>query len=204
MFRNDIINYFIKKYDFKRYLEIGVFDGGNIRQIKCEHIDGVDPGAEDIVADEVNYKMTSNEFFNDIAPNVDKYDIVFIDGLHHSEQVSIDIVNALKFTNDNGIIILHDCNPPTLGHSLIPRTQLAWNGDVYKAVLKFQKENIVHKYYTIDTDWGVGVIHKNIPTEFKLNFEEYENGINNWNYFDSNRKILLNLKTVNEFENGKQ
>lgn len=198
MYRYNIINEFIKKYSFKDYLEIGVFKGECIREIICENKDGVDPGIENVLIDEVNYPMGSNEFFNQ---NTKKYDIVFIDGLHHSEQVDLDIQNSLKWTNDNGIILLHDCNPPTPAHAAVPQIQETWNGDVYKSVLKFQRDNFQHTYYTIDTDWGVGVIIKNKIPENKMNDEFYNNGISDWDFFHTNRISLLNLINVNEFIN---
>jgi hypothetical protein len=198
MYRYEIINSFIKKYEFKDYLEIGVFKGECIREIECENKDGVDPGIENVLIEEVNYPMGSNEFFNQ---NNKKYDIVFIDGLHHSEQVDLDIKNALKWTNDNGVVLLHDCNPPTPNHAAVPQIQEAWNGDVYKSVLKFQKNNKNYLYYTIDTDWGVGVIVKNKNQIYSLSDESYESGINNWDYFDSKRNELLNLISVDRFLN---
>ena len=200
MYRDDVINYFIKKYNFKRYLEIGVFEGGNIKKIDCPHKDGVDPGAEGVIAPEVNYNMTSNEFFEKHAPNNEKYDIVFIDGLHHHKQVTIDIDNALLYTTDNAIIVLHDCNPISLNHTLIPRIQAAWQGDTYKAVLEFQKNNTKHLYFTIDYDWGLGVIVKNHPISNKLYAEEYDRAIIDWTYFEHNRKQLLNLLSINNME----
>lgn len=199
MFRHDIINSFIDKYKFTKYLEIGVFEGGCIREIKCDIKDGVDPGAEDIISDEVNFKMTSDEFFNQINLNDKKYDIIFIDGLHHTEQVDLDIENSLLHSEDNSIIVLHDCNPPSINHTLVPRTQLDWNGDVYKSVLKFQIDLIDHSYFTIDTDWGCGVILKNKKLWDVKSKEFYINGINKWDFFEINRKELLNLITPTEF-----
>lgn len=198
MYRYDIINKFIKKYDFKDYLEIGVFKGECIREIECENKDGVDPGIEKVLIEEVNFPMGSNEFF---SQNTKKYDIIFIDGLHHSEQVDLDIENSIKWTKDNGIILLHDCNPPTPNHAAVPQIQETWNGDVYKSVLKFQNYNQDHLFYTIDTDWGVGVIEKNKTPNNKMSSESYTNGINDWYYFDVNRKDLLNLISVDKFLN---
>jgi hypothetical protein len=201
MYRYDIINHFIEKYNFKRYLEIGVFDGECIRLVKCEHKDGVDSCFEGRIAPETNYKMTSDEFFNTIAPTVEKYDIVFIDGLHHSEQVDLDIENALKYTNDNGVVLLHDCNPPTKGHASRPRSQEEWNGDVYKSILKLQKNNSEYNYCTIDSDWGVGVIDKNKKRVKCDNTVDIATAIIDWEYFDKNRVVLLNLINVLDFKN---
>jgi hypothetical protein len=199
MYRDNIINLFIEKYNFTKYLEIGVFEGGCIKKINCDIKDGVDPGAEDIVADEVNFIMTSNEFFEQINLKDKKYDIIFIDGLHHTEQVDLDIQNSLIHSEEDGIIVLHDCSPPTINHTLVPRIQLAWNGDVYKSVLKFQMELNNHTYFTIDTDWGCGVILKNKKLWNVKTNEFYINGINKWEFFENNRKELLNLITPNEF-----
>lgn len=196
MYRYEIINKFIEKFDFKDYLEIGVFKGECIREIKCDNKDGVDPGVEKVLIEEVNYPMDSNQFFKQ---NQKKYDIVFIDGLHHSEQVDLDIVNSLKWTNENGIIVLHDCNPPTPNHAAVPQIQETWNGDVYKSVLKFQRDNVKHNYYTIDTDWGVGVIVKNKPPMNKMEDSFYSSGINDWHFFHTNRDNLLNLISVDKF-----
>jgi hypothetical protein len=198
MYRYEIINKFIKKYNFKEYLEIGVFKGECIKEIECENKDGVDPGIENVLIEEVNYPMGSNEFFNQ---NNKKYDIVFIDGLHHSEQVDVDIINSLKWTKDDGVILLHDCNPPTPNHAAVPQIQETWNGDVYKSVLKFQRDNTNHMYYTVDTDWGVGVIIKNQNPTNKMSEDDYNQGINDWYYFDTNRNQLLNLISVDKFLN---
>ena len=198
MYRYDIINHFISKLNLKTYLEIGVFDGECLQKIICENKDGVDPGVENGLSIGVNYNMTSNEFFKN---NTDKiYDIIFIDGLHHSEQVDVDIENSIKHSSENGIIILHDCNPPTLNHTLIPRVSVQWNGDVYKSILKFRKNNITHEYFTVDCDWGIGVIIKNYNSGNPIKTSNFDLGINDWNYFNINRNDLLNLITVDEFK----
>ena len=198
MYRYNIINHFISKLNLKTYLEIGVFDGECIEKVNCPTKDGVDPCFEKGLSISVNYNMTSDDFFNN---NRDKfYDIIFIDGLHHSEQVDIDIENSLKQTNNNGIVILHDCNPPTLEHTLIPRVQPQWNGDVYKSILKFRKNNKIHEYFTVDCDYGIGVIMKNYKSKNKVKNADFEKGIQSWDYFDLNRNNLLNLITTEEFQ----
>ncbi len=193
--RFDIINYLIEKYKLINYLEIGVFQGENIRKIKASHKDGVDPGAEGYVVPEVNYPMTSDDFFNLLKGHEDiKYDIIFIDGLHHADQVEKDIKNSLNHIVNNGFIVLHDCNPVSYDAQLIPRQTIAWNGDVWKAFVDFKINNSSYQCSVIDTDFGVGVI-KNSGSDYKL-----ENRINDWNHFNNNRKELLNLITWDEFK----
>jgi len=200
MYRFDIINHFISKYNFINYLEIGVFNGECIEAVIAEHKDGVDPGSEGVVHPKVNYPITSDEFFDLIKDHDVKYDIIFIDGLHHSDQVIKDITNSLKHTTDNGVIVMHDCNPPTQAHAQVPRNgQREWNGDTYKAFLQSRINNPQHEHFVVNDDWGVGVILKN-QSDFPITKEDLQEGIDSWDYFDQNRKKLLNLITPDEFK----
>jgi hypothetical protein len=160
--RYHIINYLIDKYKLVNYLEIGVFKGENIREIKAAHKDGVDPGVEGHIVPEVNYPMTSDDFFDLIKEHEDiKYDIIFIDGLHHAEQVTKDIQNSLKHLVPSGFIVMHDCNPVSYEAQLIPRETVAWNGDTWKAFVDFKAHYPNVKCCVVDTDFGVGVIQNN-------------------------------------------
>jgi len=193
--RYDVINYVIEKYNLVNYLEIGVFKGENIKEIKASHKDGVDPGVEGYFPSEVNYPIPSDDFFKLIEGHNDiKYDVVFIDGLHHADQVSRDIQNSLKHLTPNGFILLHDCNPISYEAQLVPRQTMAWNGDTWRAFVQFKIDNPSFKCCVVDTDFGVGVIQNNgnesVFNEFNIS----------WNEFDENRKELLNLITWDEFK----
>lgn len=194
--RYDIINYLIEKYKLVNYLEIGVFKGDNIRKIKTIHKDGVDPGVEGYVVPEVNYPMTSDTFFELIKGHDEiKYDIIFIDGLHHADQVEKDIKNALNHIVDGGFILLHDCNPVSYEAQLVPRQTIAWNGDVWKAFVDCKSHMPGFKFCCVDTDFGVGVIQVTKDNRYTL-----QANIWNWDYFNENRKQLLNLITWDEFK----
>ena len=198
--RYDVINYLIDKYKLINYLEIGVFQGENIRKIKAPHKDGVDPGHEGYVAPEVNYPMISDNFFELIKGHEDiKYDIIFIDGLHHADQVTKDIENSLKHVVDKGFIILHDCNPASYEAQLVPRQTIAWNGDVWKAFVTFRFKYPNFKTCVIDMDFGIGVI-QNCSDYRGPVMPEIERQIQEWEYFNENRKELLNLITWDEFK----
>lgn len=193
--RFHIINYLIEKYKLVNYLEIGVFKGENIREIKAAHKDGVDPGIEEYTTPEVNYPMTSDAFFELIKGHDEiKYDIIFIDGLHHADQVEKDIINSLNHLVNNGFIVMHDCNPVSYDAQKIPRETIAWNGDTWKSFVNFKACNPDFKCCVIDTDFGVGIIQKN--------YNLYSTKIKEWEYdlFNSNRKQLLNLISYDEFK----
>ncbi len=168
MTRIDVINFLISKYNFKKYLEIGVRRPQDcFSHIICEHKDGVDPGLEN-VSNPVKYPYTSDEFFFKLdsgyldIPSVFKYDIIFIDGLHISHQVEKDILNSLNHLTPNGIIILHDCNPFMYGYNYLRVIEdyfgQSWNGTVWKAIYKLKATRTDLKIGTLNLDEGLGII----------------------------------------------
>ncbi len=194
MKRLELINSIIKKEGYKKYLEIGVNTpaqpGWVHNKIDVEVKHGVDP------AEKVNatFKMTSDEFFENHIST--KYDIVFIDGLHLFEQVHRDILNSLKWLNENGTIVVHDCNPLLEKTQVREHTSGAWHGDVWKAILKLRMENPELEIYTVDTDEGCAVIRTGYQRLFKTNEKE----IYNFNFFNLHRKEILNLINIREFK----
>lgn len=195
MHRIDIINRYISKYKFEKYLEIGVADGICIERVSAKYKDGVDPSYSHRRG-LVNHRMTSDEFFQKIEDSNILYDFIFIDGLHHTEQVDKDIANSLKHLSPNGIIMLHDTNPGSYESQLVPRTQTLWNGDVWKSVVKLRCSNPDLEIFTIDTDFGCAVLRRGNQ---KLYDKVPLNAALNWNYFCVNKKELLNLISIEEF-----
>ncbi|MEN8250743.1 MAG: class I SAM-dependent methyltransferase [Bacteroidota bacterium] len=154
--RHDLINMLIDHFLYKRYLEIGVDKSANFTSIRCESKTSVDP-AEGLYAHaKPTYQITSDEFFRNVAPTLEKFDIIFIDGLHHHKQVNRDIENSLKYLNENGSIVLHDCNPAKEIHQSVPRKSTLWNGDVWKSIVEFRNTNKELGCLVIDTDYGLG------------------------------------------------
>ncbi len=193
--RTSIINHLINKYDLKSYLELGVRDGRNYNRINIKNKIGVDPYPVNEMSN--IYKMTSDKFFE---INKNKFDIIFIDGLHDEKQVDKDIVGSLNFLSDKGFIIMHDCNPPTEFHQRdkyeVNGEFPPWNGTVWRSFAKLRRKKLGLNLCCIDCDWGVGIIKKGNSEPFKLK------GKLNYNFLNKNRKDLLNLKSVNEFINN--
>lgn len=207
MKRTDIINTLIKVNNYKTYLEIGLADPDtNYNLIECECKECVDPyiledhkyfdltdvnRIQNIIDTVLTYRMTSDEFF---SQNKKTYDLIFIDGLHTKEQVSRDIINALKVLNKGGKIVVHDCLPPNESCQIVPRIQDCWTGDVWKAIPELKKQNIV--FNVVDTDFGCGII------EYYENSNELEyitDFYNTWTDFENNRNNLLNVISTYDF-----
>jgi SAM-dependent methyltransferase len=164
IYRWDLIQHIIDKYSFKNYLEIGCDKNQSFSKINIKNKVGVDPVSGGTIRD------TSDNFFK---INKDKFDIIFIDGLHHYKQVLKDIKNSLKILNQNGFILIHDCLPRSIAHQAIPRYRGSWNGDVWKSIVEMRTlDNI--ETYTCQIDFGVGVI-KNIKNSdiLKINLNDF-------------------------------
>jgi len=206
--RYHLIQSLIASRDYKRYLEIGAGSGILFNLIEIEHKDGVDPGIDDqwISNDEaklgvgyshIGYSMTSDEFFENHAPNLEKYDIIFIDGLHESHQVDKDIDNALKFLNKGGSIVLHDCNPLDEIAQIVPRIrQMGWNGDVWKSVVKYRASNPELNLISVELpdDADVSVICEGLPKGKSLDLPKELT----YQWLDANREQALNLFSLEE------
>jgi hypothetical protein len=146
--RKFIIQDIINKKNYKSYLEIGCFDNELFNHINCNKKVGIDPYTGGTI------RKTSDKFFED---NKEKFDCIFIDGLHTYSQVKKDIDNSLKFLNPDGIILLHDCLPNNYFEQATPRSQYIWNGDVWKAIVECRTIKDIDTY-TCYADFGIGII----------------------------------------------
>lgn len=199
MNRRDIVKSLISEFNYGSYLEIGVYRGFVIDNINIKEKDGVDPSP---LCKHNCYKMTSDEFFKQL-PSEKKYDLIFIDGFHDYKQVLKDVFNSLKHLSDNGTIALHDCNPPTEWHQrdigeFTGRD--SFNGTVWKAFVeyRFSRKDLV--MFTIDCDWGVGIIRTKGGTVFEEANQQDANEILTYHWFAKNRKNALNLIGIEDFE----
>ena len=192
MKRWELINYLIEKYNYQNYLEIGTRDARNFKKVKSKNKIGVDP--EPTYKHPHIYEITSDLFFKN---NKQQFDIIFIDGLHYYEQVKRDILNSLDILKKDGIIICHDINPPEKINQIVPQQTKYWNGTCWKAFADLRRNRSDLKMYTVDTDWGIGLIQHgeqipiNYPNDIEWDFDEHLN---------KDRKNIINLISIEEFK----
>ena len=163
--KEELINKLIKDNGYKSFLEIGVQTGYNIHRIECKVKHGVDPAKiflKDIDIHEF-YKMRSDDFFAG-SHGLEEYDICFVDGLHHSDQILADIVNCMARLAKGGAIVVHDLLPESELEQRVPRESRSWTGDVWKTWYLLLKHNYKMHFETYHFDHGVGVI-SDIDTE---------------------------------------
>ena len=199
--RTEIINYLIRKFSYRTYLEIGVNNPKeNFNKIKIKHKEGVDPNWRRNPKKGKKNEMESDQFFQEIKENK-KYDIIFIDGLHTYEQTKKDVQNSLKHLFKEGTIIIHDCNPKTEWHQRGIEDfhdGEEWNGTTWKAFIELRCTNPHLSMHTIDTDCGCGIIKYG---KQKLYRQADLKTCLEWEYFKTNKKELLRLIRINEFFN---
>jgi hypothetical protein len=180
--RMEVIQRAINILGARRYLEIGVFDGTCFCTLDIPEKIGVDPiSPSPGVLKETQkrgvryFPLTSDDFFQRAAPLVlaDGVDVVFIDGLHTYAQAFRDCMNSLKYLNQGGLILLHDCLPTSelearVAESLDDATRLnsgfawnkAWVGDVWKAILRLRAEHLDLQTFVLHCDYGIGVVYR--------------------------------------------
>jgi len=216
MNRTKVIQSIINKINAKTYLEIGVAKGVNFIRINASKKIGVDPKfklPEEYLRkqNESYYEIKSDEFFRGYKKLLGELalDVVFIDGLHTYEQSLKDVNNSLEHLSENGIIIMHDCNPKskaaaqknifdTKQFRLAGDNSKGWNGDVYKTIINLRSARKDLNIFVLNFDEGLGIIKKGKP-ENLLNYSTEEIDKIDYQNFSENREQLLNLKEENYF-----
>lgn len=189
--RWDVINHLISKNGYNRYLEIGVQDANsNYNKIQAGYKQAVDPMQRNLE----HFVGTSDAYFAQLSAE-DMFDIIFIDGLHHSDQVVRDIDNSLAHLIEGGAIVVHDCLPQTQQQQLRFDNGGAWTGDVWKAIVEFKTKRSDLKIRVIDHDWGCGIINRS-SNEPLITVDTLD-----WNLFETRRDEILSVITLDQFYN---
>lgn len=185
MQRYDITNTLIKKYNYKTYLEIGTQFGQGFIHVNIPHKVCLDPVKNYV---DLTYELTSDAYFEQYS---DKFDIIFVDGLHVEEQSTKDIFNALERLNENGTIVVHDCLPSSEEY-----TQTCWNGTVFRSIIDLRYHKADIEVQVVDTDNGCGIIRKGKQNTY--NKVPYDLA-RTYDFYSNNKNELMNIITVEKF-----
>lgn len=205
MHRTEIINKIIETKSLSKYLEIGVYwPQYCFDSINCLEKDSVDPGFEN-PDNPVKYPYTSDDFFArlenrllDKSPDF-KWDLIFVDGLHLSYQVEKDVLNSLNHLSEDGVIVLHDCDPFMWEDNYTRLIEdywgQKWNGTVWKTIYKLKATRSDLNICTLNADEGVGLIKKGTQKLIPFDNPYFE-----YKVFQKNRVRDLNLIPVEELD----
>jgi hypothetical protein len=179
MDREQIIAHFVGLYARPRYLEIGVQNGITFDHVEAPVKVAVDPAflfdtaaakTRPNNAGAVYHEVTSDTFFGEILAPDDRFDVIFIDGLHSFDQTLRDLLNAILCLAPGGLILLDDVIPPsyaaslpTLDENIAFRAargirQIDWMGDVYKLIFFIRDYLRGFRYATLEENHGQAVL----------------------------------------------
>lgn len=137
----------------KRYLELGVFKGGNFHAVKAKEKVSVD------IEFQPTFLGTTDQFFAQLSSS-DKFDIVYIDACHERDFVVRDFNNTLRHLTPGGIVLVHDLIPDT---ERFTAPHFCGDGYVVLAhILTNQSED--YHMYSLNSDYGLTVfINPRVP-----------------------------------------
>jgi len=217
MNRLQLIKDLIKQRNYQHYLEIGVFNGHIFFRVPARLKVAVDPafrfstlrkwGKTLLKLHNLRnhyYQKTSDRFFDEDAGQIfyrKKIHIALIDGMHEYAYALRDVENTLQYLDDNGVIVMHDCNPLSADAATsfvewkkrTPGTP--WNGDVWKTIVHLRSTRNDIRVFVVDCDYGLGIITKGVPDEM-LDFSPNQIEKLTYTHLENNREEWLNLKSV--------
>ena len=173
--RHNVIQTLLDLFDRPTsYLEIGVSTGATFQRIQSERKVAVDPRflfeTSNIKAEPGSsiefHEVRSDDYFGRIVSNFEGFDVVYLDGLHTFEQTLRDLVNCIRYSKPEAIIVIDDVSPnsyhaslPDQSTSIVIRKHLkqldpSWMGDVYKLVFFIETFFQQYSYATISDNHG--------------------------------------------------
>lgn len=216
----DVINRLCLTNKSHSYLEIGICRGTTFRQVNITDKTGVDPYPKlsDVELAKMRIEiLTSDEFF---SRNNRKFDFIFLDGLHTSDQTAEDFVNSIQCSNKKTIWLIDDVFPDSNAASarslkkyrmarffevLMNRnnTPVGWQGDVFRMI---EKISILKGYFTYSTICEPGfrmqtVVAWNSARFQNRNFDEVRDDLSkNLDLFLSNVKSSIEIGVPSIFK----
>jgi hypothetical protein len=168
--RTALLNFIVavhKKNIDCKYLEIGCASNINFNSLSLLDKTGVDPDIGGTL------RLTSDEFFEEF--NKQKFDLIFLDGLHTYEQTKKDLLNSLNVLNEGGVIVLDDFLPRDWKEEFTPRVQSNWNGDIWKIAFELIDSNGIN-FKILSIDGGQCILFKSESKYSIPNYyEEFKN-----------------------------
>ena len=223
--KTDLVHLVSKRLSLTNYLELCTSTTGKCygevmpwrfrssRRLMYNCPDGFDDGYP-IDFRIANFDISSA--VNQLKAGVSKIDICLVDGFHTYDCAIRDLKCAFELLSDGGVLVVHDCLPPS--ESVMSPTYIPgdWAGVSYRAYLDFVLARNDLDYCTVDTDWGCGIIVKNDNLSFMTSspsvvrksklasdwFSIHNDDNAALKFFMQNHKQLLRLISIGTFVRG--
>jgi hypothetical protein len=215
--KSEIANLLGRKHGLRRYLEISSpTTGSQYRNIDrrqyrfCRRLiyrclgPGSSAEATDIAVPDV---AIEGEALARIAAGA-PYDLVFVDPWHSYECSLRDIELGWSLLAETGVLVVHDCSPPSLALAGPEFQPGSWCGLTYAAFIDFTLSETGLDFYTVDADYGCAVVRRRKqaraqaagPSTWTDGWRQTaKDHRQRFAYFDQRRKQLLRLTTTEDF-----
>ena len=173
----DAIGSLLSLYRDARYLEVGVAQGRTFHALTAARKVAVDPKFKFDLPESQGgkpassyHQVPSDDYFGRLVDSGERFDVIYLDGLHTFEQTLRDFCNAIRYLAPNGVIVVDDVMPSSYFASLRDLAQFhavrkgrkdisdAWMGDVYRLVFFIETFFQQFTYRTISDNLGQLVV----------------------------------------------
>ena len=220
MRKTDIINGLAARHGFTSYLEICTPTTGNRygeidrRQFTSRSRLMYRWCAEACDGYRIDYPIEGEAIegaLSDLRRRGQLYDVILVDPWHGYESSLRDMRSALTMLKEDGVLVVHDCSPPSLHHASPSYILGGWCGLTYAAMIDFVAAEPGLDLYTVDADFGCAIIRRRSAVQATgASMRPDPAAMTGWRavgsdfveryrYFDNRRADLLNLLTIGEF-----
>ena len=132
-----------------------------------------------------------------------QFDLIVMDPFHEYNVSIRDLYLNYSLLTDDGIIVSHDCYPPTRPQACALYTPGKWCGETYIALVQFARDH-PHLYYAVTTtDHGIGIISKQYMSSMSNSLcQDHQDELlrlhrlgssNTYSYFRQHSALLINV-----------
>lgn len=175
----------------RKYLEIGVARGGTFLKVNVASKTAVDPSFKFKIQDHEEdglsfFETTSDYYFSNLAQPGDKFDLIYLDGLHTFEQTFRDFCASIAHSHAKTIWLIDDTVPISLASSIADQKKFreikralndnrpAWMGDVYKVVFAIHDFFPQYQYATFSSGHGQTALWHSTRKGFSAHWNSLE------------------------------
>ena len=166
-----IINRLAAVHGYRQYLELcaattgGQYDEVDRRRLSCCRLSYVTPDQHND-GGPIDYRSPDREIgacLARMAQDGFAFDIALVDPWHEYETSWRDLNEAFRLLPAGGTLVVHDCLPDRAELTAPQYTPGAWCGRTFEAYVDFVHSRNDLTFYTVDCDYGCGVIRKKPP-----------------------------------------
>ncbi len=220
----DVVHILADRHGYRRYLEVvtpttGHFyaDIDRTRFEACRRLMyRCPPDFDDEMA--IDYHTEGSDISAPAAAIAEvrpPFDIMLVDPYHGYDDSFRDLETAFALLAPGGAMVVHDCLPPREEIAGPAFQAGGWCGVTYKAFLDFVLGRNDLRYFTVDTDYGCGVILKRPEGWRRRLAGTFDFGRRRmivqwrrlgsdysavWRFFEANKAVLLRLVSIEDFK----